>query len=286
MDPQILSTAAIVSSLALMAYAAYSDWRRREVPDTVWIILGAIGIVLTGLRTMADGFDAGYLMILAGSVLIILDVAVDIERPRYVSAVFYAAMAALFIIPLLMEHGEHLYELYVIPICYVVFYVFYIFGLLRGGADAKCFMIMAMVFNVYPVLGPLPLIDIPAGTVSKVIIFPLALLFNAALFTVVGMLIYAFVNRVPERPKVPGSVFWRRMPIIEAKEAHVWPKQDVIDGNVCIISEISDDKEIYDRLTDAGEKEVWVTPIIPFMVPVFAALLFMLTVGNILFIPF
>jgi len=46
------------------------------------------------------------------------------------------------------------------------------------------------------------------------------------------------------------------------------------------------DEGAYDRLEAIGAKDVWVTPIIPFMIPIFMAVIFILTIGSLLNIPF
>ena len=273
------------ATVIVLAVAAYFDWRDREVPDACWWILGTTGIILTGMKVLSDGFDAGYLMMLIGSFMILADIALDRERPAAVSAVFYIVMAAMFIIPLFLERGDRLGTLYVIPVCFILFYLLYIIGILKGGADAKCFMVVAMVFQTYPSFLGMPLINLPAERAMLIISFPLALLFHAALFAVIGGLVYGICNILRDGlPAGIGSFFWKKMSIEEARVSYVWPKQDIVDGELCFISGTSDDEAVLDRLETAGHSDVWVTPIVPFMVPTFVASVFILTVGNLLFI--
>lgn len=282
---QTIAAISVSIAVAVMAAAAYYDWRDREVPDQCWWILGISGLILTGIRVMWDGFNTGYLLMLIGSAMILFDISVDIDRRGSVSAVYYVIMAVLFIVPLFIERGEYLIQLYLIPICFVIMYVLFILGILRGGADAKCFMVMAMVFQTYPSFPGVPLISLPSENIMLIISVPLALLFHAALFTVIGMLIYGMINTFGNgAPWGMKSMFWKRMLISEARTSHVWPKQDIVEGKIVYLNYVSDDKEIYDRLEAAGENDIWVTPIIPFMVPTLAALVFVIFVGNILFI--
>ena len=76
-----------------------------------------------------------------------------------------------------------------------------------------------------------------------------------------------------------------RMGIDDARKSHVWSKQDVVDGMIVNVKGVADDGA-YDRLEAIGAKDVWVTPIIPFMIPILAAVVFILTIGSLLNIPF
>lgn len=276
---------AVIGASILMVIACYFDWRYREIPDRVWWAMGIMGLVLTAL-SIRD-WDPKYVMMLAGSVMILIDILWDADRPKWFSALYYILMLALFLYPMISSFGDPVVKrLSVIPICFVVFYILYIFGIVRGGADAKCLIIMGMVFQTYPSFGSFPLIHIPSGDISLIIAFPIAILFHAALFSF-AWLFWIIMRKMyrKDEPVEMYSLSWYKMSIDDARRSFVWPKQDVVNGMVVRVKGIPEDGAL-DRLEQAGVKDVWVTPMIPFMIPIAIAMIFVIFVGNLLFIPF
>ena len=278
--------AGIAITVAVMLSACYFDWRYREVPDIHWWVLGLSGIVLTAV-SLTDGMRLEWTMMLLGSVMILFFILFDIEVSRTVSVLYVIAMAVLFIYPAVTAFDDQTVRCFlVIPVCFVIFYLMFMLGVLRGGADAKCLMVMAMMFQTYPEISPFPLIPDPSFQIQTVFSFPIAVLFHAALFSF-AWLFWTVIRKIYRRddPVEMYSLSWYRMSIEEARRSHVWPKQDAVDGMIVNVRGIPQDGAL-DRLEAAGAKDVWVTPIIPFMVPILAAVIFILTVGSLLNIPF
>ena len=278
--------AGIAITVAVMLSACYFDWRYREVPDIHWWVLGLSGIVLTAV-SLTDGMRLEWTMMLLGSVMILFFILFDIEVSRTVSVLYVIAMAVLFIYPAVTAFDDQTVRFFlVIPVCFVIFYLMFMLGVLRGGADAKCLMVMAMMFQTYPEISPFPLIPDPSFQIQTVFSFPIAVLFHAALFSF-AWLFWTVIRKIYRRddPVEMYSLSWYRMSIEEARRSHVWPKQDAVDGMIVNVRGIPQDGAL-DRLEAAGAKDVWVTPIIPFMVPITVAVIFILTVGSLLNIPF
>ena len=278
--------AGIVMTMAVMLSASYFDWRYREVPDIHWWVLGISGIILTAV-SLSDSMDTKTVMMLIGSAMILLYILFDIELAPIMTAVYCIIMAAMFIYPAVVSFDDPVVRrLLVIPICFVLFYLMFMFGVLRGGADAKCLMVLAMVFQTYPVIGDLPVIGIPSLNIQVIFSFPIAILFHAALFSF-AWLFWTVIRKIYRKtdPVEMYSLSWYRMSIDEARRSHVWPKQDAVGGMIVNVRGIPDDGAL-DRLEAAGAKDVWVTPIIPFMVPITVAIIFVLTIGSLLNIPF
>ena len=279
-------TAGIIITMAVMLSASCFDWRFREVPDIHWWVLGLSGIALTAL-SLSDSMDVRIAMMLIGSVMILFYILFDAEPAPIISAVYCITMAAMFIYPAVTAFGDpDVKRLLAIPICFVLFYLMYMFGVLRGGADAKCLMVLAMMFQTYPAIGDLPLIGIPPLDIQMIFSFPIAVLFHAALFSF-AWLFWTVIRKIYRRddPVEMYTLSWYRMSIDEARRSHVWPKQDAVGGMIVNVKGIPEDGAL-DRLEAAGAKDVWVTPIIPFMVPITAAIAFVLIVGSLLNIPF
>ena len=278
--------AGMIVTILVMASASYFDWRFRTVPDIHWWVLGLSGIAFTA-ASLADGMRAEWLMMLAGAFLILIFILLDAEFSRTVTFLMLAAMAVLFVYPAVTSFDDPAVKrLLVIPVCFVIFYILFSGGILRGGADAKCLMVMGMMFQTYPEIWGMPLIPLPAFNIQVIFSFPIAVLFHAALFSF-AWLFWTVIRKIYRRtdPVQMYTLSWYRMSIEEARRSHVWPKQDAVGGMIVNVRGIPDEGAL-DRLEAAGAKDVWVTPIIPFMVPILAAVVFIITVGSLLNIPF
>ena len=275
----------IALTVLVMSSASYFDWRYREVPDLHWWILGISGLALTAV-SFGD-MSINILMMLVGSALILLLILLDIDVPAIVEWVILLIMAALFIYPAATAFDDpNVRRMLVIPACCLLFYVLFAFGILKGGADAKCLMTMAMMFQTYPEFLGMPLIALPAFNVQLIFSFPIAVLFHAALFSF-AWLFWTVIRKIYRRedPVQMITLSCYRMSIEDARRSHVWSKQDVVDGMIVNVRGVADEGA-YDRLEAIGAKDVWVTPIIPFMIPIFMAVTFILTIGSLLNIPF
>ena len=278
--------AGIVITIAVMLSASYFDWRYREVSDIHWWVLGLSGIALTAISLMGD-MRLEWAMMLMGSVMILFFILFDVELSRAVTIIYTIAMAVMFICPVITAFDDQTVRcLLVIPVCFVIFYLMYMLGVLRGGADAKCLMVMAMMFQTYPEIWDLPLIANPSLDIQCILSFPIAVLFHAALFSF-AWLFWTVIRKIYRKddPVQMMTLSCYRMSIDEARRSHVWPKQDAYNGMIVNVRGIPDDGAL-DRLEAVGAEDVWVTPIIPFMIPITVAVVFIMIVGSLLNIPF
>ena len=112
------------------------------------------------------------------------------------------------------------------------------------------------------------------------------MLFHAALFSF-AWLFWTVIRKIYRKddPVQMMTLSCYRMSIEEARRSHVWPKQDAYNGMIVNVRGIPQDGAL-DRLEAVGAKDVWVTPIIPFMIPITAAVVFIIIVGSLLNIPF
>ena len=169
-----------------------------------------------------------------------------------------------------------------ILLMYVLWYV----HILAGGADAKALMAISILLPqpiVWSLLGatfplwPSPMPGVIVVLANSVLAFALA---PFALF---------LVNLVRGDVRFPAMLLGYRMPLSKTRDAFVWVVDHVnAEGKrrqLLFPSAMSD--EDYDanleRLEQAGEKRVWVTPKIPFMVPLLFGFLGTFFVGDILF---
>lgn len=165
---------------------------------------------------------------------------------------------------------------------YVLWYV----HILAGGADAKALMAISILLPqpiVWTLMGatfplwPSPMPGVIVVLANSVLAFALAPL---ALFV---------FNLVRGDVRFPAMLLGYRMPLAKTRDAFVWVVDHVdVEGKrrqLLFPSAMSDqdyDANL-DRLEQAGETRVWVTPKIPFMVPLLFGFVGTFFVGDILF---
>ena len=75
------------------------------------------------------------------------------------------------------------------------------------------------------------------------------------------------------------------MSVEKAKEKFVWPLEKIVNGKTKIVAlpkdfDIEEELKTYEKL---GIKTIWVTPKVPFMIPLLAGFIASFIVGEILF---
>ncbi len=283
----------VAIAFIVLAVAARADWKTREASDMYWIVIGAVGLAFLGAQIVMDGAELTYLLILPPIAWFFADIFWDRKGmfedgisplPLALYAVSFALLAAM----IYLYHGEtYFWKLMIVPIMFLVFILLYQFDVIKGGADAKALIALSIMLPLYPVIGPLPLIGIPYDAAQFVLPFPLLILFNAALMTIVVPLVLLVYNLSKRQVRFPAMLLGYRMKVEDARNKFVWPMERVEDGQVRIsafprASETVN--EDLDQLLAAGRTEVWVTPKIPFLIPIAASLLFSTVVGNLLFL--
>lgn len=271
----ILMTAVLVS-------ASVRDWREREVSDAHWLILGIAGTaVFFAVAVIGHGFRWEYLCMLIGSAMILIDILSD--RVGNV-LIFYTVMAVLFAVGAYSGAGDPVITAWLsVPACYLVFSGMYYAGILRGGADAKCLMVLSMMFPVYPSFLSMPLIGVPDGIISSIFVYPVSVLFLAAFMSAASCLYFAVVN-IRNGDVCRRMLSGYRMDLDEAEGSHVWPIEDAVDGGIVPSGIPVDGGEVFSRLRSAGCTRIWVTPMIPFVIPITVAAVLVAVIGNPLFL--
>jgi preflagellin peptidase FlaK len=247
---------------AVLISASIHDIRTREVPDIHWIMLCAAGIVTMMITLPGGHITVERMMICAGSVMIAADILHDREWPPHLDAFFYLALAVMFIMPLMTAADDPMvmYSM-AISVCYILFLTLFFTGTIKGGADVKCLISMSLMFPVYPALLNFSMVA-TSPLVSAVISFPVAVLFHAAVLSLLLTIPMAVRNIIRGDTGSPRMFTGYRMSAEDAAGAHVWP---------------------IDAAPDSDGK-VWVTPKIPFIVPITVAVFFVTFVGNVMFL--
>lgn len=283
----------VAVAFVLLALASYSDWKTREASDLYWMIIGLVGLAFLGVQLISDGADVLYYLILIPVAVFFLDIFWERKgmfedgiNPLPL-AMYGGSLVILGFLVFQFNEDIYLWKLMLIPIMFLILILLYQFDVIKGGADAKALIALAVMFPLYPILEPFPLIAVPTEYSQFVVPFPLLILFNAALMTIAVPVVMLFYNLVHRNVRFPAMFFGYPVSIEEAKSSFVWPMERLENGErkLTLFPRDSDHTAAQlDELGAAGAKEVWVTPKIPFLIPITVSLVFSVVVGNILFL--
>ena len=177
------------------------------------------------------------------------------------------------------ENQNPLYLLFV-PVMIGLMYLFFQLRLIFGGADAKALMALSILVPFAPLIKQFPLWQTPFFSMP----FPWIILANSVIVFLaipIGLLIFNLLKRNIE---FPFCILGYRMSIKKAREKFVWPLEKIVDGKRVFVR-VPKDFEIDDEL-DEFEKlkisEIWVTPKIPFMIPLFVGFILSFILGDIM----
>jgi len=281
----------VTIALAALALAARADWRTREASDAYWMVIGGAGMVFLAAQIIMDGANLLYLAILVPIAIFFADIFWE-RRGMFEDGVNVAPLA-LYAVGfailgwMIYQFSSELYfwELMVVPIMFLIFIL--LFDVIKGGADAKALIALSIMFPTYPQFASIPLIPVPFETAQFVLPFPLLILFNAALLTLAVPVAMLVLNASRRQFRFPAMLFGYVMTIDEARKSYVWPMERLEDGErrLRLFPGPSEDTNAdLDRLAESGASEIWVTPKVPFLIPITASLMFSVVVGNLLFL--
>jgi len=283
----------IAVSFLVLLLASRSDWKTRMASDSFWIVLGGFGILFLALKMTSDGVSLLYLLFLVPLAVIFFDTFWDRKgmfedgmNPVPIG-LYLAAFVILGALVGMFWQSAYLWELMTILVMFAIIIFLYQFNMIKGGADAKALLALSIVFPVYPVIDSLPLISIPVDVAQYAFPFSLLILFNAALLTIVVPIGMFFYNLARGSRKLPVMFFGYRMTVSEARKKFVWPLEYVVEGGrkLTLFPKTMDSyEEVYDALEKSGADTIWVTPKMPFLIPMTISILFSSVVGNIIFL--
>jgi len=205
--------------------------------------------------------------------------------------IFFGFMVIIYY-SVIIQIPDVIILLFSILIWLIIFYGFYNLGLPRGGADAKALMCIMILFPIYPIIETITLntsfFSIVADYPVTGFIFPFAFttLMNGALimlFFIIGLLFY---NISKHQLKFPHALLGYKLPIKEIPNKFVWPMERILNGKRKLMVMPDKDLNITDELKKfrkLGIKSIWVTPKIPFIIPIIIGLILTIFLGNILF---
>jgi archaeal preflagellin peptidase FlaK len=288
----IVTVLRLVTSIGILACASVLDWRTRRVGNAYWVALSVIGMVLIPVQISIDERPWEYALILVPILAILSDVYLDSGNEGKLAGIMplakYAiAIGSLVVLGYLWLDNPYFPHLFMVPVLMLLIVIMYVLDLIRGGADAKALLALSIVFPTYPVISSLPLIGPETTDVGLVMPFTFAVLVTAAIIVAILPVGFAVRNLAAREFKLPYGFLGYKMDIATLKGKHVWLMENVEDGKLVMHTRPRRnedlDKEL-ELLKTIGTSRVWITPKVPFIIPITASLVFTALVGNLLFL--
>lgn len=282
----LLDLLRLLVGVALLAFGATTDWLWRRAPNLLWLVMATVGVCFLVVEAFVDPapWSARWPYLLALPVLLLLatestwgDIAAAVLGLGGAGLAFFVSRAAP---GSLTDAWPYLAF---IPLFVTVIYAFWYFGLIAGGADAKALIALA-------VLLPFPL-TLGSGLPHFASALPgaFAVLGNTLLFFLVIPLGMFAWNVAHGDFRLPHAFLGLKREARAASAGHAWPMEVVgEDGSrstklFASRMSASEADEAMARVQALGSERVWVSPKIPFLVPMLFGFLAAFTLGDAMF---
>ncbi|MFG1530087.1 MAG: hypothetical protein AAFA34_02275 [Thermoplasmata archaeon] len=282
-----------------LALASGFDLRDREVPDAIWLAMGAAGLLLGGVATAPLGFIPTALWILVGALVVSASIPWDRLPGRTtlhldwgVEPLAYLAVGLCLLAAGLLggvgAQGGLPWSVVGVYLTVLLARGLFEAGILGGGADAKALMTIALFlpFGIAPIL-PSPTI---ATTLLTSVPFSLTVLLNALVLLLAVPAYLVILNLHREQFRWDRSFQRYRLPVSEISRKFVWVDDPEVGVRTLGVEaetareDLRIRTEVQERLTRQGVQTVWVTPQIPFVALVSAGVLVGVLAGNLIFL--
>lgn len=295
--PPLIDSLSAAVLLAGLAVAAAFDWRRREVSDHLWQLLGLLGLALGAAAALGGGMVAVLLWLVVGAFVLQHLFAWDeaLERrwpagPAVVEIAMYVGVGlVLLVVGLSAGLGAQGLSIPILAVYLSVVGARALFesGVLYGGADAKAVMVCAILVPVDP--RPWLALPGPAVTGLDVLPFVLSLLMDSALLALAIPIGLAARNAARGEFEFPRGFTSFLLDVRALPDRFVWvrdPRLPVDAAEVDVDSTEEDEavrRRQAEQLQARGIARVWVSPQVPFVVLLAAGAAVALLMGNLLF---
>ncbi|MFO7991884.1 MAG: A24 family peptidase C-terminal domain-containing protein [Thermoplasmata archaeon] len=286
-----LSLARFIVGLAVLVIAAVSDIKTRRVRDELWYFLGAFAAVILAVDLYLRGAEVQYYLIFI--IIGVLFLEAFIERPAIYEKgkVNFLVVGWLFIPIIVYSYmfadlkGSSLFwSLSTIPVMMLMAFLFYYLGILYGGADAKAVLTLGILLPFYPVISGISNYGASAGIIETMqILFPFTfvVLLNSSLILLVVPLFYFFYNIKNGDVGFPQMFFGYKKNVSDIPGSFVWPMEYRSGSSWDIeLFPRREEKEAVKALMESDKKRAWVTPKLPFLVPMLVGYVLSFLIGN------
>ncbi len=166
-----------------------------------------------------------------------------------------------------------------IPIMILLMYILFQLRIIFGGADAKALMSLSILVPFWPSHPFTPLSE-------SYLPFPWVVFSNSVLLFLIIPISLLVYNLYKGDIVFPHCLLGYKMRVDEARKSFVWPLEKIVDGKrkLQYTSHIHDNPSQWELFKQQGISTIWVTPKIPFMVPLLSGFTLSFLLGDILFL--
>ena len=220
--------------------------------------------------------------LVTGVVILFYASYTDIKTRRASNALWLimgAVAGILLIVQYFTEGFENIYYLIFIPIMIGLLYLLFQMRIIFGGADAKALMAIAILVPIEPAIAEFP---INKGSFMP---FSWSIFQNSLLiFLLIPISLFVY-NIFKGNIQVPHAFLGYKSDIKRARNKFVWPLEKIVNGKrkFAYMPKEFDAAEEFDKFEKKGIIEIWVTPKIPFMIPLLIGFISAFIFGDILF---
>lgn len=287
-----LSLVRLIVGATFLFVASLTDLKSRRVPDELWILLGITSMGILGIELFFIKEVSWHFFLIFIPIGIVFSEAFIDRPPIYSKGKFNLPVFGWFILPpliliyMISVLGDNLlfWSLVMILVVMLFSFILYFFYILHGGADAKAVITLAILLPFYPEIPSLTHRAIsPEVATGMEIFFPftLVILLNASLIMLIFPIVNFGLNLYKKDIDFPKMFFGYKKRINEVKDSFFWPMQYYEDGK--LKTELLPRSETDERIRSLKYHDmemVWVTPKIPFIVPIFISYIISFFIGN------
>ena len=287
----------LLAGAAFLGAAAVSDLRTRRVSNRLWVGMGTLGLGIFGADLWLQGIDPVVGLVLVPTAVLMYDPLIGREFRTEEGWRFPLGSIAAYALAILATgfavwdlrgdptlRGQFL-RYFTVPVMMLVFRGMYEVHLFKGGADAKAMIVIAAFVPQYPQLPGFPLLTLDPrlqGSLGVLFPFSLLVLLDAALLFAVAPVAFIAYNATRGDLEFPMALLGYKVPL-DRVPRHAWFMDQIIAGEHVVVyfpKKRQDRREILQGLREAGLKEAWVTPQLPFMVALGVGYILAFIVGN------
>ncbi len=215
---------------AFLLYAAILDIRTRRVPNRVWLVMGALGIILIHIHLLLEGCWYHHFIFLPLFALytfpfIELEEKPDLKNGLLTPVMWYgqiiAGLLGIFIVLHYGNSGFMTMTLIAASVFILLIYVMYFTGLIFGGADAKGMMAVTLFVPFHASFSIFPVYETDIQAIDLVFTFPVVVLTISVIVFAFMPLALAGFNLFRKDIGYP-MFFGYKLPVDEIAGKHVW----------------------------------------------------------------
>ncbi len=287
-----LSIARFVIGICFLSVAALMDIRTRRVTDKLWIAMAGAAVSILSYQLIAEGVGWRYYLIFVPIAVLLSEAFCELPELHSESGMNLLT-TAWFVLPVItiayqistIGHDIFFWSLLAIPIMMVIVFILYYFAILYGGADAKAVLVLAILVPFYPHINGITRSGLSPQQVPLMqILFPFTfiILLNASLIMLFALPFYLMINLKNKDMGFPQMLFGYKMNVDDVPHSFVWPMERYDESGERSIKLFprDDSEDVLTTLRNRGIKRVWVTPKIPFIVPICIGFVVSFLIGN------